>query len=162
MKTKAQYKVKNWNAYDAALKQRGSITFWVNEEIIEQWRNQQKTGKKGASNYYSDVAMPAATRSGNATMGTIQSLFHLAGRQAEGFLESLFMLMGIELAVPDHSTLSRRLSKLLVELPVIPKKKAVHVVVDSTLGESLWRRRMESAYTWGWEKADMAQIASRS
>jgi pyrroloquinoline quinone (PQQ) biosynthesis protein C len=27
MKTKAQYKVKNWNAYDAALKQRGSITF---------------------------------------------------------------------------------------------------------------------------------------
>jgi hypothetical protein len=57
MKTKAQYKVKNWNAYDAALKQRGSITFWVNEEVIEQWHNQQKTGKKGASNYYSDTAM---------------------------------------------------------------------------------------------------------
>ncbi|BBD62979.1 hypothetical protein NIES2109_58290 (plasmid) [Nostoc sp. HK-01] len=112
MKTKAQYKVKNWNAYDAALKQRGSITFWVNEEIIEQWRNQQKTGKKGASNYYSDVAI--------ATMGTIQSVFHLPGRQTEGFLESLFTLMGIELEVPDHSTLSRRLSKLSVELPVIP------------------------------------------
>jgi hypothetical protein len=58
MKTKPQYKVRNWNAYDAALKQRGSITFWVNEEVIEQWRNQQKTGRKGASNYYSDVAMP--------------------------------------------------------------------------------------------------------
>jgi hypothetical protein len=57
MKTKAQYKVRNWNAYDAALKQRGSITFWVNEETIEQWRNQKKTGRKGASNYYSDVAM---------------------------------------------------------------------------------------------------------
>jgi hypothetical protein len=71
MKTKAQYKVKNWNAYDVALKQRGSITFWVDEDVIEQWRNQQKTGKKGASNYYSDVAI--------ATMGTIQSVFHLAG-----------------------------------------------------------------------------------
>ncbi|MBW4431130.1 MAG: transposase [Pelatocladus maniniholoensis HA4357-MV3] len=60
MKTKAQYKVRNWNAYDAALKQRGSITFWVNEEIIEQWRNQHKTGRKGASNYYSlmDVKLP--------------------------------------------------------------------------------------------------------
>ncbi|MCF2147136.1 IS5 family transposase [Desmonostoc muscorum LEGE 12446] len=137
MKTKTQYKVKNWNAYDAALKQRGSITFWVNEEIIEQWRNQQKTGKKGASNYYSDVAI--------ATMGTIQSVFHLPGRQAEGFLESLFTLMGIELAVPDHSTLSRRLSKLSVELPVIPKNKAVHVVVDSTgvkvYGEGEWKVR---------------------
>lgn len=57
MKTKAKYRVRNWNAYDAALKQRGSITFWVNEEVIEQWRNEQKTGRKGASNYYSDVAM---------------------------------------------------------------------------------------------------------
>ncbi|WP_445627651.1 IS5 family transposase [Nostoc sp. DSM 114167] len=145
MKTKAQYKVKNWNAYDAALKQRGSITFWVNEEVIEQWRNQQKTGRKGASNYYSDVAMPSATRSGNATMGTIQSVFHLPGRQAEGFLESLFMLMGIELAVPDRSTLSRRLSKLSMKLPVVPKDQAVHVVVDSTgvkvYGEGEWKVR---------------------
>ncbi|MBH8577433.1 transposase [Nostocaceae cyanobacterium CENA369] len=57
MKTKVQYKVKNWNAYDAALKLRGSITFWLDEDVIEQWRNQQKTGKKGASNYYSDTAM---------------------------------------------------------------------------------------------------------
>lgn len=137
MKTKAQYKVKNWNAYDAALKQRGSITFWLDEEVIEQWRNQQKTGKKGASNYYSDTAI--------ATMGTIQSVFHLPGRQAEGFLESLFMLMGIELEVPDHSTLSRRLSKLSIELPVLPKDKAVHVVVDSTgvkvYGEGEWKVR---------------------
>ncbi|MBH8564971.1 transposase [Nostoc sp. CENA67] len=53
--------------------------------------------------------------------------------------------MGIELAVPDHSTLSRRLSKLSVELPVVPKDKAVHVVVDSTgvkvYGESEWKVR---------------------
>jgi hypothetical protein len=81
MKTKAQYKVRNWNAYDAALKQRGSITFWVNEEVIEQWRNQQKTGRKGASNYYSDVAIPSVSFA-NATMGTIQSVFDLPGRQA--------------------------------------------------------------------------------
>lgn len=141
MKTKVQYKVRNWNAYDAALKQRGSITFWVNEEIIEQWRNEHKTGRKGASNYYSDLAI--------ATMGTIQSVFHLAGRQAEGFLESLFMLMGIELAVPDHSTLSRRLSKLSVELPVIPKDKAVRRCGGFNWSKSVRGRRMESAYTWG-------------
>jgi len=137
MKTKARYKVKNWSAYDAALKLRGSITFWLDEDVIEQWHNQQKTGKKGASNYYSDTAI--------ATMGTISTVFHLPGRQAEGFLESLFMLMGIELEVPDHSTLSRRLSKLSVELPVIPKDKAVHVVVDSTgvkvYGEGEWKVR---------------------
>lgn len=58
MKTKSSYKVRNWNCYDQALKQRGSITFWVNEEVVQQWQNEQKTGRKGASNYYSDVAMP--------------------------------------------------------------------------------------------------------
>lgn len=29
VKTKAKYKVRNWDAYDAALKQGGSITFWM-------------------------------------------------------------------------------------------------------------------------------------
>lgn len=134
---KQSYRIRDWRIYDAALKQRGSITFWVDERVIEQWRNEQKTGRRGASNYYSEMAI--------ATMGTIQSLFHLAGRQTEGFLESLFTVMGIDLAVPDHSTLSRRLRKLAVELPVVPKTKAVHVVVDSTgvkvYGEGEWKVR---------------------
>lgn len=154
MKTKAKsnYRVRNWKEYDAGLKQRGSISFWVSEEMIEQWRNEQKTGRKGASNYYSDVAI--------ATMGTIQSLFHLAGRQTEGFLESLFMVMGIELAVPDHSTLSRRLGKLQVSVPVIPKTGAVHVVVDSTgvkvYGEGEWKVRKHGvSKRRTWRKLDL-------
>jgi IS5 family transposase len=139
MKTppKATYRIRNWKEYDAALKQRGSITFWVSEEVIEQWNNREKTGKRGASKEYSDLAI--------ATMGTVKSLFHLGGRQTEGFLESLFRLMNIELKAPDHSTLSRRLGKLSVTLPVIPKDKAVHVVVDSTgvkvYGEGEWKTR---------------------
>ena len=145
MKTKANYRVRNWKEYDAALKQRGSITFWVSEEVIEQWLQGQKTGRKGASNYYSDTAFSFAAPKANATMGMIQSVFHLPGRQTEGFLESLFTLMGIELKVPDHSTLSGRLNKLSVELPVVPKDKAVHVVVDSTgvkvYGEGEWKVR---------------------
>jgi IS5 family transposase len=139
MKTrpKATYRIRNWKEYDAALKQRGSITFWVSEDVIEQWNNTEKTGKRGASNEYSDLAI--------ATMATVKSLFHLAGRQTEGFLESLFSLMHIELKAPDHSTLSRRLGKLSVTLPVVPKDKAVHVVVDSTgvkvYGEGEWKAR---------------------
>jgi len=136
-KPKASYRIRNWNAYDAALKQRGSITFWVSEAVIEQWHNDQKTGKRGASYYYSDLAI--------ATMGTLASVFHLAGRQTEGVLESRFVLMGISLAVPDHSTLSRRLAKLTVELPVVPKAATVHIVVDSTgvkvYGEGEWKTR---------------------
>jgi IS5 family transposase len=140
-KPKASYRIRNWQEYDRALKQRGSITFWVSEEVIQQWRNEQKTGRKGASNYYSDLAI--------TTMGTLKSVFGLASRQTEGFLESLFTLMGIDLAVPDHTTLSRRLGKLSVELPVVPKAKGVHVVVDSTgvkvYGEGEWKVRQHKA-----------------
>lgn len=140
-KPKTSYRIRNWQEYDQALKQRGSITFWVSEEVIQQWRNEQKTGRKGASNYYSDLAI--------TTMGTLKSVFGLASRQTEGFLESLFTLMGIDLAVPDHTTLSRRLGKLSVELPVVPKAQGVHVVVDSTgvkvYGEGEWKVRQHKA-----------------
>ena len=56
-KAKASYRIRNWAEYDAALKQRGSVTFWLSEEVIGQWRLEQKTGRRGASNYYSEVAI---------------------------------------------------------------------------------------------------------
>ncbi len=135
--SKPQYRVRNWSEYDAALKQRGSLTFWLSEEMIEQWLNQEKTGRKGASNTYSDLAIEL--------MATLQSLFNLAGRQTEGFVASIFTLMGVSLSVPDHSTLSRRLKTLEVVLPVIPRSEGLHVVVDSSgvkvYGEGEWKTR---------------------
>lgn len=88
-------------------------------------------------------------------MATVQSLFNLAGRQTEGFLESLFALMGIDLAVPDHSTLSRRMGKVSVAMPVAPTEGGIHVVVDSTgvkvYGEGEWKVRqhgVDKRRTW--------------
>lgn len=135
--SKPQYRIRNWSQYDAALKQRGSLTFWLSEEVIEQWLNHEKTGRKGASNTYSDLAIQL--------MATLQILFNLPGRQTEGFLESIFALMGIEMPVPDHSTLSRRLGKLNIAIPVLPVSEGLHIVVDSTgvkvYGEGEWKTR---------------------
>lgn len=134
---KSQYRVRNWSEYDAALKQRGSLTFWMAEDMIEQWLNKEKTGRKGASKRYSDVAIEL--------MATLQSLFKLAGRQTEGFVNSIFTLMGIDIPVPDHSTLSRRIHKLNISLPVIKRNEPIHLVVDSTgvkiYGEGEWKVR---------------------
>jgi hypothetical protein len=84
-------------------------------------------------------------------MATVQSLFHLARRHSEGFLQSLFKLMGVQLPVPDHTTLCRRLGKLEVELPAVNPSKARHVVIDSTgvkvYGEGEWKVRQH-----GWSK----------
>ncbi len=135
--SKTEYRIRHWREYDAALKNRGSLTFWVDDEVLSGWLNEQKTGKRGASKTYSDLAI--------ATMSTLGSVMRLAGRQTEGFVESLFRLMGVELSVPEHSTISRRLGKLSVTLPVIEGAGARHVVVDSTgvkvYGEGEWKVR---------------------
>lgn len=135
MKTK--YRIRNWSEYDAALKKRGSLTFWVSEEAIEQWLETKKTGKRGASRTYSDRAIEV--------MATLKGLYQWAGRQIEGFVESVFSLMNITVDVPDHSTLSRRMKTLEIEIPVQPQGKARHVVIDSTgvkvYGEGEWKTR---------------------
>jgi hypothetical protein len=92
------YRIRNWSEYNAALKQRGSLTFWIDEAVLEQWIIPELSGKKGASVLYSDLAIQ--------TMATVKAIYRLAGRQCQGFLESIFELMDIELSVPDHSTLS--------------------------------------------------------
>ncbi len=146
-KPKPSYRVRNWNSYDAALKQRGSLSFWIDEEVIAGWLNEQKSGRRGASKHYSDGAI--------ALIATVQSLFNLPGRQTEGFVESLFTLMGIDLPVPDHSTLSRRMGLVEVEMPASPSEGAIHVVVDSTgvkvYGEGEWKVRqhgVDKRRTW--------------
>lgn len=93
-----------------------------------------------------DVERQITERDGAiALMATVQALFNLTGRQTEGFLESLFALMGIDLPVPDYSTLSRRIGKVAVQMPVAPSNGAIHVVVDSTgvkvYGEGEWKVR---------------------
>jgi IS5 family transposase len=53
--------------------------------------------------------------------------------------------MGIAMPVPDHSTLSRRLGKLNIVIPVLPVSEGLHIVVDSTgvkvYGEGEWKTR---------------------
>jgi IS5 family transposase len=135
MKKKTPYRIRNWQEYDTALRQRGSLTLWLNEEAMQNWTTQAKTGQPGASPTYTDLAIK--------TMATLKVLFHVAGRQAEGLLASVFELMGVRLPVPDHSTLSRRLEQLDVELPVRELQRVRHVVVDSTgvkvYGEGEWK-----------------------
>ncbi len=53
--------------------------------------------------------------------------------------------MNLDLPVPDHSTVSRRLSSVEIELPVQKSESARHIVVDSTglkvYGEGEWKTR---------------------
>jgi len=60
-------------------------------------------------------------------------VFRLALRQTEGLIGSIIDLLGLALAVPDHSTSSRRAKTLEVPRPQ-PRRsgEAMHLLVDST------------------------------
>ena len=121
---KQQHRVTNWAEYDAALRARGSLTVWFTPEAIEAWRAEPRTGRGGQASY-SDLAI--------ATALTLRAVFRLGLRQTEGLIGSILQLLDLDLAVPDHSTLSRRAETLK-----LPKPRSglgsgpVHLLVDST------------------------------
>ena len=60
-------------------------------------------------------------------------VFHLPLCQTEGFLRSLADLLKVELPIPDHTTLSRRLKKLGdTRLHGLAKDGPIHLLIDST------------------------------
>jgi len=130
---KTKYRVANWASYDRALVGRGDITLWVSPEAIATWAP-VGVGTRGGQQKYSDVAVETAL--------TLRLLFHLPLRQAEGFLQSLFGMMDLELDAPDHTTISRRGQHLDVRLVRVPPRRGLHLIVDSTglsiVGEGEW------------------------
>ncbi len=134
---KTVYRIKNWSAYEKALVQRGSITFWLADDFEQTWCYVGKK-QRGAQFDYSDQSI--------RIMLTVKEVFHLTNREVEGFMRSLFQLRNINLPVPDHSTLSKRGKRLPVTLP----KKAhgpLNIVMDSTslkiYGEGEWKVRTQ-------------------
>jgi len=118
-----RYRVTNWAEYDAALRQRGSLTIWFTEDAIAAWNAEPRTTRGGQSRY-SVLAIKTAL--------TLRAVFRLALRQTEGLFGSILRLLGIDLALPDHSTLSRRAETLEVPIPCRSSRGPVHLLVDST------------------------------
>ena len=99
VKSKAVYRVKNWSSYNRALIARGSLTVWLDDSFWQQWYDHRPC-QRGAQFVYSDRTI--------VWMLTLRLLFGLPLRQTPGFIQSLLALIGLALAVPDYSALSRR------------------------------------------------------
>lgn len=138
---KDTHRVRNWKEYNEGLKKRGSITLWISEEAIEQWRY-RGAAKRGAQPTYSDLAIE--------TCLTLRGVYHLPLRQTEGFVQSIFEQVHLSLPVPDSSTLCRRAGGLLVDLKTKSGRPLTDVVVDATglklYGEGEWKVRQHG---WG-------------
>src|ERR1700710_914716 len=103
-----QHKVTNWRAYEAGLRQRGSLTVWFSDDAIAAWAAEPRR-TRGGQLWYSPLAILTAL--------TLRTVFRLAYRQTEGLIGSIIALLGLALRVPDHTTLSRRAATLAVPRP---------------------------------------------
>src|SRR5205085_12086166 len=115
-------KVTNWRDYDESLRRRGSLTVWFSDEAVGEWEAERRTSR-GGQPAYSDLAITTAL--------TLKAVFGLALRQTEGLIGSIIRLLGLDLSVPDHTTLSRRAETLAVTRPP-SSAEPVHLLVDST------------------------------
>jgi hypothetical protein len=96
---KDKYKIRNWKAYNKSLCQRGSLTLWLDDSVLQEWEQASKKPKSVGEQTYSDSIIQCCL--------LLKNNYGLKLRQSTGFMQSLFMLMGKgHFVVPDYSSLN--------------------------------------------------------
>lgn len=134
-KTKAVYRVTNWKKYNESLVRRGDITLWFAEDVLAAWEHANREVKVGRPFIYSDTAIECLL--------ALCELFQLPYRQTEGLGRALVKLMGVEVAIPDFTSLAKRAARLKVSLELSRMEGPIDIVIDSTglkvFGAGEWR-----------------------
>jgi hypothetical protein len=149
---KQRWRVTNWPAYEPGLKRCGDLRFWLDEAALAGWQAPRRT-TPGGQPQYSDLAIELVL--------TLRLVFYLALRQAEAFSRSVLRLLGLELAIPDHTTLSRRGRAFAGRQPRIVRHDApMHLVLDSTglqlFGQGEWDAEKHGRVRRQWRKLHLA------
>ena len=136
---KDRYKLRNWKEYNQSLCNRGRLTLWINDSVLEEWEKAAKKDKKVGEQTYCDSIIQCCL--------LLKINYGLKLRQSTGFVESLFLLMGkSHLPIPDYSTLCRRQNSLPIEIENrLACGENLSVGIDSTglkvYGEGEWKVR---------------------
>ena len=117
----ARYRTTNWKSYNAALRRRGSLLIWLDKDM--EWIA-PKAGRLGRPPVFSDAAIQFCLM--------VKVLFGLPLRQCTGMVSSILEMAGLDWAVPDFSTLSRRQKTLAVQISSRRAPGPLNLLVDST------------------------------
>ncbi|MFA3918760.1 IS5 family transposase [Ruegeria hyattellae] len=120
---KAKFRVTNCPGYNESLRRRGDVNIWFSEDVVEKWASPRRKTRGGQSRY-SDLAIEICL--------TLRVVFRLPLRQTQGFVRSVARLMGVDIVVPDFSTLSRRGKGLKIAQNRRAASKPITLIVDST------------------------------
>jgi Transposase DDE domain len=106
---------------------------WFTTEAVAAW-HAPASRERGGQPIYSATAIE--------TDLAHRLVFHQPMRQTEGLLRSIADLLGVDIAIPDHTTLSRRGGGLTILLKRLDRTEPLHLLVDSTglkiYGEGKW------------------------
>lgn len=148
---RAQYRIRNWPQYDAGLRRRGDLTLWLDEAAIAGWSAPRRATPGGQARY-SNFAIELVLM--------LRLVYHLALRQAEGFVSSIFRLLGLALPIPDHTTLSRRGRDFAHRRPHPVPHGPLHLLIDSTglklFGKGEWSSEGPGRARRSWRKLHLA------
>jgi hypothetical protein len=108
------------------------LTIWFTDGAVAAWKAEPRT-TRGGQRRYSALAINTAP--------TVRAGFRLALRQTEGLLGSIIALLGLDLPVPDHTTLSRRAETLEVPKPR-SGTRPIHLLVEQYRAAAMWPGRL--------------------
>ena len=130
-------RIKNWNQYNQALINRGSLDVWISADLLEQWGVSEQSGKRGRPRVFSDECI--------LLMLTLRVVFSLPLRALQGFVTSLFDMRGFSLPVPSYTQICRRSKALDKKLKRLTRRRPKRIVLDSTglkvYGDGEWKAK---------------------
>ncbi len=121
---KQKFKITNWPTYNKALINRGSITFWLDDEAIQARYESATPSSRGRPQRYSDLAI--------TTVLVIKRVFRLTLRAAQGFIDSIFSLMNVPYYAARITAVSAGGQSRLISVSKRPPGVKSHTVIDST------------------------------
>ncbi|EAA8667818.1 IS5 family transposase [Salmonella enterica] len=139
--SKQKFKITNWSAYNNALRQRGSLTLWLDESAIAAWTDNALPEGRGRPFHYTDMAI--------TTVLMMKRVFNLPLLALQGFIDSIFKLMELPLCCPDYSLVSKWAKSVNISIKTPTRGEISHLVIDSTglkvFGEGEWKVRQHGA-----------------
>ncbi len=121
---KKKLKITNWPAYNNSLKQRGSLTVWLDDSAIAASTESPASRHRGRPLHYIDMAITSVLM--------MKRVFNLSFRALQGFVDSIFKLMALPLRCPDYSLVSKGAKSVNISIKTPTRGEILHLVIDAT------------------------------
>ncbi len=122
--SKPRYKTTHWKQYNHAFINRGSLTFWIDEDAIAKWKAKLEQPKKGRPRVFSDLAITTALM--------VKRIFSMPLRALQGFINSVFKLGEIPLSCQHYTCISKRAKTVNIAFKTKTRGAIEYLAIDST------------------------------